>query len=219
MLDAHCLVLNFMSLEKPPSAGSRFAPYRQALQAVAARTGAPLPSLVFSFAILHEATAIVPLFVIFLGARELGVGERVVSTVASTASEGEDNLLKQKSRQWVQEGELWAERVGRRYGVFGFEKGKGEVVSESYSLQESNALPARSTLPPKLAGDVANAIVAYGLTKVCILGPWLLSYILILDPSQALLPVRIGLSLYLTPWFSRRIVEPVRGGVMRMFRR
>ena len=150
----------------PPSpTSSRFAPYRAALQSISTRTRTPLPSLVVSFAILHELTAVLPLFAIFFGARQLGVGERVVSTVAHAAESGQDNVLKQKGREWVQEGELWAERVGRRYGVFGYEK---RVGPQGSSLNEIK--PVRtdgSALSPKLAGDVANAIVAYGLTKVC----------------------------------------------------
>ncbi|KAI0343489.1 hypothetical protein BDW22DRAFT_1175058 [Trametopsis cervina] len=180
-----------------PSSSSRFAPYRQALQAISTRTGAPLPALVFSFAVLHEITAIAPIFAIFLGARQLGLGERVVSAATAAASNGEDNVIKQKSRQWINDGEQWAERVGRHYGIFGFEKGKrGDTAHNN----DASAAELSSALSPKLAGDVANVVVAYGLTK-------------------ALLPVRIGLSLYLTPWFSRRVVEPVRIGVVRVFSR
>ena len=150
----------------PPSpTSSRFAPYRAALQSISTRTRTPLPSLVVSFAVLHELTAVLPLFAIFFGARQLGVGERVVSTVSHAAESGQDNVLKQKGREWVQEGELWAERVGKRYGVFGYEK---RVGPQDSSLNEIK--PVRtdgSALSPKLAGDVANAIVAYGLTKVC----------------------------------------------------
>lgn len=150
-----------------PTGNTRFAQYRQALQALSTRTGAPLPSLVLSFAILHEATAILPIAAFFLGARQLGVGERVVAAVTSTASEGEDNILKQKSRQWVHEGEQWAERVGRRYGLFGFEKGKR---NETDALTpHSDGLLAQTgsrALSPHLAGDVANFVVAYGVTKV-----------------------------------------------------
>jgi hypothetical protein len=57
-------------------------------------------------------------------------------------------------RSWVDEGEQWAGRVGRRYGIFGFEK--GEVVDQTQTSQ----------LPGKLAGDVANAVLAYGAVKV-----------------------------------------------------
>ncbi|KAG1839697.1 hypothetical protein C8R48DRAFT_751391 [Suillus tomentosus] len=142
------------------NSGGRFAPYRNAFIAVSGRTGTPLPSLIISFAILHELTAIVPIWY----------------------------WLNTRLRSWVDEGEQWACRVGRRYGIFGFEKGK--VVDQTQT----------SELPGKLAGDVANAVLAYGTVK-------------------ALLPVRIGLSLYLSPMFSQTIVEPIRLGGLRLLGR
>ena len=126
---------------------TRFGPYKNALKALSAKTRTPLPSLVVSFGALHELTAIVPLVGTFYAARALGIGERVVGSVLS---ERESGWVVDKCRNWVEEGDSWAERVGRRYGVFGFEKGskKGEGVS-------------------LIAGDVANAVVAYAVTKVC----------------------------------------------------
>jgi len=56
-----------------------------------------------------------------------------------------------------------------------------------------------SYVPGHIAGDVANAVVAYGATK-------------------AMLPLRVGLSLYLAPMFSRRCIEPLRRGIMGIFR-
>ncbi|KAJ6589866.1 hypothetical protein DFH09DRAFT_1140295 [Mycena vulgaris] len=153
--------------------------YRDALAAVAARTGAPLSSLVLSFGILHEVTAVVPLVGVFYGARALGVGERVVAALP----EDSDNWVAQKCNTWVDDGEQWAARVGRRYGVFGFEKGDREGQP-----------------PVRIAGDVANAVVAYAATK-------------------ALLPVRIGAALYLSPAFSRAVIDPTRRGLVRAFRR
>ncbi|KAK1236435.1 hypothetical protein PQX77_000316 [Marasmius sp. AFHP31] len=172
--------------------------YRQALGAISARTGAPLPSLILSFGILHEITAIAPLFGIFYGARTLGVGERIVATVINVDEPNPDDSsaitwAKGKCRTWIEEGEGWAERVGRRYGVFGYEKRKpGEDV-------ETNSSASRPYSQGHIAGDVANAVVAYGMTK-------------------ALLPARIGLSLYLSPAFSRGIIEPVRRFVVRQFK-
>jgi hypothetical protein len=205
-----------MSTPRTPPPASRLAPYKQALHALSTRTGAPLPSLLLSFAILHEITAVAPLFALFFGARQLGVGEQLVSSVAAAAASSggqeEDSMVKQKSRQWVREGEQWAERVGRRYGVFGFEKGS--------KLQAQDV--TTGALSPKLAGDVANAVVAYGLTKVrSSHGHWysLIVHSYLIRQLQALLPVRIGMSLYLTPWFSRRLVEPIRSNVMRIVRR
>ncbi|KAJ7928411.1 hypothetical protein B0H13DRAFT_2311366 [Mycena leptocephala] len=157
--------------------------YRDALAAVSARTGAPLSSLVVSFAVLHEVTAIVPLVGIFYGARALGVGERVVATLPTE----QDNWVAQKCRTWVDDGQKWAARVGRRYGVFGFEKGDPD-----------NKLPPVNS--DRIVGDVANAVVAYAATK-------------------ALLPVRIGAALYLSPAFSRAVVDPTRRGFVRVFRK
>jgi hypothetical protein len=115
-----------MSTPCTPPTASRLAPYKQAPHALSTRTGAHLPFLLLSFAILHEITVVAPLFAIFFGARQLGVSEQLVSSVAVAATslggQEEDSMVKQKSRQWVQEREQWAERVGRRYGMLGFEK-------------------------------------------------------------------------------------------------
>ena len=143
--------------------------YRQTLTAIAARTGTPLPSLVLSFGILHELTAVVPLVGIFYGSRALGIGERVVSAIAedkmqnSTDNEigihGESRLSwsKQKLKSWVEEGDRWAIRVGRRYGIFGYEKRIPGTVDD---IEEMAGVSGH------IAGDVANAILAYGATKV-----------------------------------------------------
>ncbi|KIJ65938.1 hypothetical protein HYDPIDRAFT_174729 [Hydnomerulius pinastri MD-312] len=177
-----------MSSARPPS---RFAPYRNALTALSARTGTPLSSLVVSFAVLHELTAIVPLVGIFFAARGLGVGERIVNqfTIDEHAqSNAPAGWMTSRVRQWVDEGEQWAGRVGRRYGIFGFDK--GQPANQGVSHQLSG----------KLAGDVANAVLAYGAVK-------------------ALLPIRIGLSLYLSPAFSRGLVDPIRRKVILPFRK
>ncbi|OAX39903.1 hypothetical protein K503DRAFT_45274 [Rhizopogon vinicolor AM-OR11-026] len=169
------------------SAG-RFAPYRHALTAISARAGVPLPSLIFSFAILHELTAIVPTVGIFYTARSLGAGERVVNAIALNhdgSVDDQSRWVNTKLRSWVDEGEQWAGRVGRRYGILGFEK--GQSIDQIQISQSSG----------KLAGDVANAVLAYGVVK-------------------ALLPVRIGLSLYLSPMFSRTVVEPIRLAGLRL---
>ncbi|KAG2341546.1 hypothetical protein BDR05DRAFT_976884 [Suillus weaverae] len=172
------------------TSGGRFAPYRNALTAVSRRTGAPLPSLLVSFAILHELTAIVPIVGIFYTARSLGAGERVVNAIALNrdGSVDDQSWVNTQLRSWVDEGEQWAGRVGRRYGIFGFEK--GEVVDHTQT----------SHLSGKVAGDVANAVLAYGAVK-------------------ALLPIRIGLSLYFCPMFSRAVVEPIRLGGLRLLGR
>ncbi|KAF8963688.1 hypothetical protein BDZ97DRAFT_1904843 [Flammula alnicola] len=185
----------------------RFAVYRQTLAAISARTGTPLPSLILSFGILHELSAIVPVVGIFYGAKTLGVGERVVSAIIEdeqirssdtegasvSRSHGHDQLswAKQKMKTWVEEGDQWAIRIGRRYGVFGYEKRAPGAVDDVEEMARASG---------HIAGDVANAVFAYGVTK-------------------ALLPVRIGLSVYLSPMFSRSVVEPIRRIVIQPFRR
>ena len=145
----------------------RFAAYRQTLAAIAARTGTPLPSLILSFGILHELTAVVPLVGVFYGSRTLGVGERIVSAIIedkmqdSTNDYHEKNALswgKQKLKSWVEQGDRWAIRVGRRYGIFGYEKRMHGTVDD---IEEMAGVSGH------IAGDVANAILAYGATKVC----------------------------------------------------
>ncbi|KIY69464.1 hypothetical protein CYLTODRAFT_349404 [Cylindrobasidium torrendii FP15055 ss-10] len=160
------------------------AKYKDALKSISARTGAPLPSLIISFGLLHELTAIIPLVGGFYAARAFGVGETVVRAVKEDNNPG---WMHQKAKTWLDEGANWTDRVGRRYGYFGLEK--GSKASDSAVTQEHH-----------LAGDIANAVVAYGLVKL-------------------LVPARIGVSLYLSPAFSRRIVDPTYRFVAKRFRR
>ncbi|KAF8070726.1 hypothetical protein FPV67DRAFT_1413187 [Lyophyllum atratum] len=176
-----------------PGPQGHFAAYRNALNALSARTGTPLPSLLLSFGILHEITAVVPLVAVFYGSRTLGIGESIINAIVpkdATTLSAEDDWLRGVFRTWVEEGDAWASRIGRRYGVFGYEK----------RIPGTQELPSQSShLSSHIAGDVANAIVAYGVTK-------------------ALIPVRIGVSLYLSPAFSRRVVEPIRKTLIQPFR-
>jgi Hypothetical protein FLILHELTA len=143
------------------SRDGRFGTYKTALKAISARTGTPLPSLLFSFGVLHEITALVPLVGVFYGARSLGIGEVVINTIVqdNPALSGvrEGDWFRRTLCRWVEEGDKWACRVGQRYGVFGFEKRTSESV---------HGAAERLPLPDRIVGDVANAIVAYGVTKV-----------------------------------------------------
>ncbi|KAF7315171.1 hypothetical protein MIND_00031500 [Mycena indigotica] len=150
-----------------------FDRYRAALGSIAARTGAPVSSLVISFGILHEITAIVPLVGLFYAGRSLGVGERIVGSLP----EKSDNWVVEKCRTWVDDGREWAARVGKRYGAFGLQKGE--------------QLPA---LPDHLAGDVANAVAAYAATKALL--PVRIAAALYLSPAFSRVfvdPMRRGL--------------------------
>lgn len=110
------------------------------------------------------------------------MGERVVQAVASTnsnddAGAGQRSWVRGKGREWVDEGSIWVEKVGSRYGVFGFEKKtkeEREAVARAAALDGSEK---GSAVSAKIAGDAANAIVAYGLTKVSLV-PWSLSRLL-----------------------------------------
>ena len=138
--------------------------YKNALGSLAARTGTPLPSLIISFAILHEITAIVPLVGIFFGAKYLGVGERLVEFVraethgdaAASDKPSTTEWARGKVGTWVDEGEAWAEKVGRRYGFFGYPKTPKGAKFE----------PTEGEGGHGVAGDVANAVFAYTATKV-----------------------------------------------------
>ena len=138
--------------------------YKNALGSLAARTGTPLPSLIISFAVLHEITAIIPLAGIFFGAKYLGVGERLVEfarvethTDATPSTQpSTTEWVQRKVGTWIDEGEVWAERVGRRYGFFGYPKTPKGVKFESTGGERG----------PGVAGDVANAVFAYTATKV-----------------------------------------------------
>ena len=160
----------------PTSKPSRFGPYKQALAALSQRTRTPLPSLVLSFGILHELTAIVPVAGFFFAARGLGIGESVVRALAprpsaESESEGEGGLtarfreswVGERFREWMVEGEARAERVGRRYGWFGYEKGSRPPALGAGEMAERRA---EAVVAGRIAGDVANVVVAYALTKV-----------------------------------------------------
>ncbi|KAL5479091.1 hypothetical protein ACEPAI_2379 [Sanghuangporus weigelae] len=182
------------------AASSIVSRYRTTLAGISARTGTALPALITSFAILHEATAIVPLVGVFYTCRTFGVGERVVTyareassssgTSAMRKEEEGGSWIRDATERWMSEGEQWTERVGRRYGIWGFQKGAPPSSSPS----------STTTSGINVAGDVANALVAYCATK-------------------ALLPVRIGVSLYFSPAFARAVVVPFSRSVGRIFRK
>lgn len=112
--------------------------------------------MITSFAILHEITAIVPFVGLFYVARSLDAGNRAVQLIRNDSAE-DPGMVVRKARDWLNEGEDWAARVGTRYGLWGYEKGSKRTELSTHS-------------PGGNAGDVANAMLAYGLTKVCIFG-------------------------------------------------
>ena len=136
--------------------------YKNALKSLAARTGTPLPSLIVSFAVLHEITAVVPLAGLFFGAKYFGVGERLVDYIRTethadaASSHALTTRLAQRVEIWIDEGEVWAEKVGRRYAVFGYPKTPKGAKFE----------PVEGKRGHGVAGDVANVVFAYTATKV-----------------------------------------------------
>ncbi|PAV15936.1 protein related to Beta3 (Ruby) [Pyrrhoderma noxium] len=258
----------------PRPSSSLVTRYRTTLNAISARTGTALPSLMTSFVVLHEVTAVVPLVGVFFACRSFGVGERLVSStssmngglldgfkkkqelegVGSGAGSGlsdngavkfdkgetvvgvvgvngvggggggggvgrdadntdvvdnDNDVDKGKGKgmdlgkgkgwvdgvrdRWLAEGEAWVGHVGRYYGILGFEKSRRTPVDSGLG----SALGMSEEERAAVAADVANAVVAYCATK-------------------ALLPVRIGFSLYLAPSFSRRLLDPAARRLVRL---
>lgn len=141
---------------KPPRNGQLVSRYRAALATISSRTGTALPSLITSFVILHEATAIVPFASLFFIAKSLNVGESIVDSVRGYTSSNDDtesSWLKRKCGTWLDEGEQWVGRVGSRYEIWGFQKG-GVHSAELADTKK------------RVASDIANAVFAYGITKV-----------------------------------------------------
>ena len=71
-------------------------------------------------------------------------------------------------RGWLEEGQKRVERVGKRYGILGYEKVDRKAVVQTEVPAVDTGLvittgPGRSTV---VAGGVADAIAAYVVVKV-----------------------------------------------------
>jgi len=104
--------------------------------------------------------------------------------LASKDEQEKETWLQNKLHKWTEEGQEWVLRVGRRYSIFGQDAPTVQGDTDSSSASS------------KVAGDVANALAAYLITK-------------------ALLPVRLAASLSLAPAFSRRLLSPIRKYLFR----
>lgn len=167
-------------------------------------------SLVTSFLVLHELTAIVPLFLGFYALKTLGVGEQIVHAVAvDDTAPGERGWWQGKMAGWVQEGDKQAEAIGRRYGAFGFEKETREQREARKSLAVTE-MDAGAAVPggtaARLGGDVANLVAAYLLVKV---GPPS-SFRLLADTAQISLPLRVLASIRMAPSFANAVVGRIK---------
>ena len=153
----------------------------QRVRQMAAKSGTDPASMVVSFAVLHELTAIVPLVLLFYLLGLLGAGEQVMEwllQLSGSEESGSGAWLRGK----INEGMQRAEKFGRRNGYFGFEAGS-EVGAEA-------GLGARAGASA-LAGSFANAVAAYAITK-------------------AAFPLRIGASIALAGPFARLCIEPLK---------
>ncbi|BEI80720.1 hypothetical protein CcaverHIS002_0112490 [Cutaneotrichosporon cavernicola] len=166
---------------------SKLAAYAPTLARLSARTGVPLPSLLASFLVLHELTALVPLVLLFYLFSALGAGASFLNYLHDMAKKttGEDVAgpwasMAHVAREWYDEGSARVERVGRRYGLFGFEKGS-EVAG----------------LGREAAGTVADAVAAYVVVK-------------------ALMPLRVAVSVGAAPGFARIVFRPMQRLVARL---
>lgn len=107
---------------------------------------ADAPSLVASFLILHELSAVIPLFLGFWGFKSLDLGNSVVNWILYRepwfpTRDGGPTWLQVSGRRWAHLGEEQAERIGRRYGVLGFEKESNPLYSIGTTISESDCYP------------------------------------------------------------------------------
>ena len=129
-----------------------------------------------------------------------------------------------KLGEWFEEGEKRVEKVGKKYGILGYTKvskaDNGTIQphignNEGESISEEAHVLAIQTKGSSAAEKVANAISAYVVVKVSHLISVWHSVGREIDGSQALLPVRIGVSLAAAPAFARFALEPFRRLVIR----
>jgi seryl-tRNA synthetase len=117
---------------------------------MAEERGTDAASMVVSFLILHELTAIIPLILIFYLLGFFGVGEQVMNWLLQVSED--DSSARQWLRGKINEGMQRAESYGRKKGFFGF---------EAHSSGEIRATATTSML----VGTFANVVAAYAITK------------------------------------------------------
>lgn len=162
------------------------------VRSIARRNGTDAPTMVASFLILHELTAIVPLMLMFYVFGALGVGTAVLHWLLGDTeemakeSQHDAKSVASRFRAWARIKEERFERYCRRKGYLGFEKQDAATIDGAMDLGNSNYL----------AGSFANMVAAYILVK-------------------ALLPIRIGASVALAGPFSRTVLEPLKNLLRR----
>lgn len=162
------------SSSRPSRAPSMYDQLRSRLSALSVRTGTDVASLSASFFILHEITAVLPLFFFFYLFGLFGIGEGICAwfTEAANDAEGEGDKgsgsavwnWRRNIGEWMSEGSARTERYARRKGWWGFEKGshKQHLAGEE-DRSVATSVEAQRTV---VAGAFANAVAAYVVTKV-----------------------------------------------------
>lgn len=157
------------------SISSRFKSYLPKLQALSTRSGIPIATLAVSFGILHELTALLPLVILFFLFQAGGVGISLVAFAANASESAEKGENDQNLSSWnwhvvvgnwLHEGQKRVDKVARRYGLFGYEKGatQGHLAEDTVEAIEHDDLGKvkRSTA----STNIANAVAAYIAVKV-----------------------------------------------------
>lgn len=195
----------------PPGSQTLFARLQARLRSISAETGTDLASLSASFLILHELTAVIPLFALFYLFGLFGVGEAVCSWLADITegvplsqrgqtSEGSEverssdswtMAWREKVAEWLDEGLTRIERYARRKGWMQ----TGDVLSGE---EKATSDDRRTLLRRYESGGAwfANALAAYVVVK-------------------ALVAPRLLLSFYLSPAFARTVFEPGKRAAQR----
>lgn len=170
-------------------AGSQSRLQRALMQvrSIAKKNGTDAPTMIASFLVLHELTAIVPLFALFYIFGALGVGTAVLDWLLGDAERTDEESLASRFRTWARAKEERFERYCRKKGYLGFEKQDVKTIDAANDLGRTS----------QLAGSFANMVAAYIIVK-------------------ALLPVRIGASIALAGPFSRTVLEPLKGLIRRV---
>lgn len=171
-------------------------------------------SLIASFLLLHELTAIVPLFLGFVGLRSIGAGEKLVQlAIPESGNDRESTWAAAKLEKWVKEGTEQGERIGRRYGVLGYTKESREDRELRKATNLDSTLEAVELHPNTLAigGDVANLVAAYVLVKVSLSHRTFEKVGTHLSLHQAMLPLRLLVSARLAPRLANSMVGRFQG--------
>lgn len=126
-------------------------------------------SLTASFLFLHELTALVPLFPIYYLFSFLGLGAGVVAYAADTQDGEEAGGARKWLRGLLAEAEKKVERMGRRYGWWGYHKetlDERKKRREKEKAVEGEQQAEQKPLELVVGGKLADVVAAYLVVKV-----------------------------------------------------